>query len=190
MTQSQLDTAILAGGCFWCIEAVFLDVQGVVDAESGYAGGERPNPTYQEVCNGDTGHAEVVKVTYNPEEITYADLLRIFFSVHDPTTLNRQGADVGTQYRSAIFPLSDTQEATARAVIQEIDTSGIWDAPLVTTIETDAEYYKAEAYHQRFFMNNPEQGYCTAVVRPKVLKFRKQFADRLKPGVPQSGPAF
>lgn len=188
MSQPQLETAILAGGCFWCIEAVFLDVRGVVDAESGYAGGQSPNPTYQEVCTGDTGHAEVVKVTFNPQEISYADLLRIFFSVHDPTTLNRQGADVGTQYRSAVFPLDGAQQETARTIIQEIETSGMWDAPVVTTIETNAVYHKAEAYHQRFFMNNPEQGYCTAVVRPKVLKFRKQFADRLKSNVPPPEP--
>lgn len=188
MSETNPETAILGGGCFWCIEAVLLDLRGVMDVESGYAGGDRPNPTYQEVCTGDTGHAEVVKVTFDPSELPYADLLRIFFSVHDPTTLNRQGADVGTQYRSSIFPQNGAQADTAKAVMQEIETSGIWGAPLVTTLETDAPYYKAEPYHQRFFMNNPEQGYCTAVVRPKVLKFRKQFADRLKPSVPPAGP--
>ncbi len=172
------DIATFAGGCFWCTEAVFDALRGVSHVESGYIGGPRPNPSYEQVCSGATGHAEAVQITFDPAQVTYADLLDIFFHTHDPTTLNRQGGDAGTQYRSAIFPHSPEQRAEAEAAIARNQAD--WDNPIVTTIEADAPWYKAEAYHQRYFEKNPHAGYCAAVVGPKVAKFRKGYAARLK----------
>ena len=172
--------ATLAGGCFWCLEAVFDDLEGVEDVVSGYAGGSVPNPTYKHVCTGETGHAEVVQVTFNPDVISYRDLLRVFFTIHDPTTLNRQGADVGTQYRSAIFTHNETQEKVAEEVIAELNDAGIWDDPIVTEVVPLEAFYPAEDYHQEYFRRNPNQGYCRVVIAPKVAKFRKQYLDRLK----------
>ena len=174
------DVATLAGGCFWCLEAVFDDLEGVEDVVSGYAGGSVPNPTYKHVCTGETGHAEVVQVTFNPDVISYRDLLRVFFTIHDPTTLNRQGADVGTQYRSAIFTHNETQEKVAEEVIVELNDAGIWDDPIVTEVVPLEAFYPAEDYHQEYFRRNPNQGYCRVVIAPKVAKFRKQYLDRLK----------
>lgn len=173
-------SAILAGGCFWCTEAVFNDVDGVLAVESGYCGGQTSDPTYEEVCEGNTGHAEAVRVEFDADRIDYDTLLGIFFATHDPTTLNRQGNDVGTQYRSAIFPLDDAQREQARAFIDRLEAERVFDAPIVTTVEEPGRWYAAEAYHQRFFERNPYQGYCMAVVAPKVAKFRKAFAARLK----------
>jgi len=172
------DIATFAGGCFWCTEAVFDALRGVSHVESDYIGGPRPNPTYEQVCSGATGHAEAVQITFDPAQVTYADLLDIFFHTHDPTTLNRQGGDAGTQYRSAIFPHSPEQRAEAEAAIARNQAD--WDNPIVTTIEADAPWYTAEAYHQRYFETNPHAGYCAAVVGPKVAKFRKGYAARLK----------
>ena len=172
--------ATLAGGCFWCLEAVFDLLEGVESVESGYMGGAAPNPTYEDVCTGETGHAEVVRVSFDPARISYRDLLSVFFTIHDPTTLNRQGADVGTQYRSAIFYHSPEQRATAEAAIAELQASKIWGAPIVTEVAPAGEFYIAEDYHQEYFARNPTQGYCRAVVEPKVAKFRKQHLERLK----------
>jgi len=172
--------ATLAGGCFWCLEAVFDEVKGVLSVESGYAGGHVEDPSYQAVCSGMTGHAEVVQVTFDPEQISYRDLLHVFFAIHDPTSLNRQGADVGTQYRSAIFYHNQEQKATAEQVIQELDDQKIWDQQIVTTVEPLDAFYTAEEYHQEYFARNPFQPYCQAVVAPKVAKFRKQFLELLK----------
>ena len=178
--QRRRETATLGGGCFWCTEAVFDALRGVEKVESGYAGGAVSNPTYEQVCTGTTGHAEVVRVTFDPDEIPYRDLLRIFFATHDPTTLNRQGADVGTQYRSVIFPHSDEQRKAAEEVIAEVQAGGVWNDPIVTTVEEADEFYPAEAYHHDYYSRNPRQGYCQVVIAPKVAKFRKQFADRLR----------
>ena len=172
--------ATLAGGCFWCLEAVFNDLKGVIEVKSGYAGGHVENPTYQQVCTGATGHAEVVQVTFDPSIISYEDLLNIFFAIHDPTTLNRQGADVGTQYRSEIFTHDEDQQATAEKKIEELNKAGLWNAPIVTQISPISNFSFAEDYHQEYFANNPNQPYCQAVVAPKVAKFRKQFIDKLK----------
>jgi peptide-methionine (S)-S-oxide reductase len=172
-------TATLAGGCFWCTEAVFDDVIGVSSVESGYTGGHVTNPSYRQVCNGDTGHAEAVRITFDPEVIGYGDILDIFFATHDPTQLNRQGNDVGTQYRSAIFPHSAEQETEARAAIERARAG--WDKPVVTTIEALAEWYPAEDYHQEYFAREGERNpYCMAVIAPKLRKFRKSFQNRLK----------
>jgi peptide-methionine (S)-S-oxide reductase len=176
----RIEEAVVGGGCFWCLEAVFAEVEGVQSVQSGYAGGRRPNPSYEQVCTGVTGHAEVVRVRYDPSVISYEDLLRIFFSIHDPTTLNRQGADVGTQYRSAIFYSSPEQKAAAERIIGEIGAEQIYSAPLVTTLEPLETFWPAEAYHADYFRRNPGQGYCQIVISPKVAKFRKKFADRLK----------
>jgi peptide-methionine (S)-S-oxide reductase len=176
--QAATEVAILCGGCFWCLEAVYLEARGVTRVESGYMGGDKPDPTYEQVCAGTTGHAEVVRLEYDPSVISYRDILEVFFTIHDPTTLNRQGNDVGTQYRSVIFFTSPEQEATARKVMAEM--AGVWDAPLVTQIEPARTWYKAEAYHQDYYSQHPLQGYCAFVVAPKVAKFRKMFADRLK----------
>ncbi len=174
------ETATLGGGCFWCLEAVFKDLRGVNWVMSGYAAGQVANPTYKAVCSGTTGHAEVVQVKFDNAELTYADLLRVFFSIHDPTTLNRQGNDVGTQYRSIILTHSDAQAATAKAVMQEIADAKIWSGKLVTELEPLTAFYEAEPEHHDYFALNPWTGYCQVVVAPKVVKFRKQFADRLK----------
>jgi len=172
------EVATLAGGCFWCLEAVYQEVRGVEKVESGYAGGSAPNPTYRDVCMGDTGHAEVVQVTFDPAVITYRDILDIFFAIHDPTTLNRQGADVGTQYRSAIFYHTPEQKQIAEQRIAELNAAKIWKRPIVTEIVPLETFYGAEDYHQNYLRNNPSQPYCQAVVAPKVAKFRKEFASR------------
>jgi peptide-methionine (S)-S-oxide reductase len=172
--------AVLAAGCFWCVEAVFLDLRGVLAVKSGYAGGHLQNPSYKDVCTGRTGHAEVVQITYDPTQVSYADLLRVFFTIHDPTTLNRQGADVGTQYRSAIFVANDEERQAAQDVMAEITAEKIYPNKLVTTIEPLETFWPAEAEHEDYFNRNPYSGYCQAVVAPKVRKFRKEFADRLK----------
>ena len=174
------EVATLGGGCFWCLEAVFQELRGVERVESGYAGGHVPHPSYRAVCSGATGHAEVVQVTFNPEEVSYREILEVFFTFHDPTTLNRQGADVGTQYRSVIFYHSPEQKRAAEKVIAELDAAGTWDAPIVTEVAPLTSYYPAEEYHQEYYRNNPAQPYCLAVVRPKVVKLRKLFMDRLK----------
>jgi peptide-methionine (S)-S-oxide reductase len=178
--MAKYETATLAGGCFWCLEAIYDLVHGVISVESGYSGGDVPSPTYQAVCEGTTGHAEVVQITFDPEVISYQDLVKIFFTIHDPTTLNRQGADVGTQYRSAIFYHDENQKAIAKQVIAEIDGASIWDNSLVTQVEQFGEFFIAEDYHQEYFVNNPNQPYCRAVVSPKVLKFRSKFSHLLK----------
>ena len=178
--NDNLEQATLGGGCFWCLEAVYADVQGVTTAVSGYAGGYKPDPTYQAVCAGTTGHAEVVQLTYDPAVISYRDLLDIFFSIHDPTTLNRQGADVGTQYRSIILHHSAEQQAQAEAYIAELEAAGRWPDPIVTQVVPLETFYPAEDYHQEYFAKNPRQPYCRAVVAPKVSKFREKFTFRLK----------
>ena len=181
--MSQSETVVLGGGCFWCLEAVYERMQGVLSVESGYMGGRAPNPTYHDVCSGATGHAEVVKVTFDPAVTSYREILKVFFTIHDPTTPNRQGNDVGTQYRSVVFYGSDEQKRSAAEIIQEINTAGIWDDPIVTEIAPASTFYRAEDYHQEYFRNNSRQPYCTVVVAPKVDKFREKFADKLKPGM-------
>ena len=176
----QLQVATLAGGCFWCLEAVFDELKGVESVESGYSGGAVPNPGYQEVCTGGTGHAEAVRISFDPGVISYRDLLKVFFTIHDPTTLDRQGADVGTQYRSAIFYHDEQQKRTAEEVIRELGQAGPWDDPIVTELGPAGEFYVAEAYHQEYFANNSSQPYCRAVIAPKVVKFRKEFVAALK----------
>ncbi len=172
--------ATLGGGCYWCLEAVFLDLRGVSRIVSGFAGGHVENPSYKQVCNGTTGHAEVVQVTFDPDTISYDDLLRMFFVIHDPTTLNRQGNDVGTQYRSIILTHDAGQREAAERIKAEIAAAGVWPAPLVTEIEPLTVFYPAGAEHQDYFARNPWSGYCQVVIAPKVRKFRKQFADRLR----------
>jgi peptide-methionine (S)-S-oxide reductase len=179
-TDRPLEVVTLGGGCFWCTEAVFDDLNGVVDVVSGYSGGARPNPSYEQICTGATGHAEVVQVTFDPSVVSFSDILDVFFTVHDPTTLNRQGADVGTQYRSVIFYHTPEQQQVAQAKIAEINAANIWDAPLVTEVSPLTAFYPAEDYHQEYFRKNPYQGYCQVVVRPKVAKFRQKFGSRLK----------
>ncbi|HEV2166052.1 MAG TPA: peptide-methionine (S)-S-oxide reductase MsrA [Thermoplasmata archaeon] len=174
------ETATLGGGCFWCTEAVFSDLQGVQSVLPGYSGGRIPSPTYEQVCDGNTGHAEVVEVTFDPSVLSFHDLLSIFFTVHDPTTLNRQGNDVGTQYRSVIFYRGPTQEATARRVIAEVAQAGIWKGKIVTELAPFFAFYPAEEYHRNYFRLHPERAYCQAIIAPKVAKFRKHFAERLK----------
>ena len=176
----KLETATLGGGCFWCLEAVFEQLRGVERVESGYAGGTVANPTYRQVCDGNTGHAEVVQVTFDPAVVSYRDILDVFFATHDPTTLNRQGADVGSQYRSVIFYHTPEQKEQAEKRIAELNAAGIWGAPIVTQVVPLPAFYKAEDYHQEYFCQNPGQPYCQVVVAPKVAKFRKQFADKLK----------
>jgi peptide-methionine (S)-S-oxide reductase len=180
MTTSTLETATLAGGCFWCLEAVYDEIEGVTDVVSGYSNGHVRNPSYREVCNGTTGHAEVVRITFDPAVVSFRDLLNVFFTIHDPTTLNRQGADVGTQYRSAVFYHTPEQQATAQAVIAEITAAGLWASPIVTEVAPIENYYPAEDYHQEYFAHNPAQPYCQVVVAPKVAKFRKQHLDKLR----------
>jgi peptide-methionine (S)-S-oxide reductase len=176
--HSASEVAILGGGCFWCLEAVYLEARGVTRVESGYMGGTAADPTYEQVCGGTTGHAEVVRVEFDPNVISYRDILEIFFTIHDPTTPNRQGNDVGTQYRSVIFFTSPEQEAMARQVMGEM--AAVWDAPIVTQVLPQETWYKAEDYHQNYFAQHPLQGYCAFVVAPKVAKFRKTFSERLK----------
>ena len=176
----DLQVATLAGGCFWCLEAVFDELKGVESVESGYSGGHMQSPSYAQVCDGNTGHAEVVKVTFDPEVLSYKNLLTVFFTIHDPTTLNRQGNDVGPQYRSAIFYHNEEQKKIAGEVIQEIAAARIWDDPIVTEVTPFDQFYMAEDYHQEYFKKNPFQGYCRVVIAPKVAKFRHKFAERLK----------
>lgn len=178
--SSNLHIATLAGGCFWCLEAVYQDLRGVREIVSGYMGGSRADPTYEAVCGGDTGHAEVVQITYDPAEISFEELLEVFFVIHDPTTLNQQGNDVGTQYRSAIFWHDEAQRTSAAQVIARLSAAGMWPKPIVTEVTPVSTFYPAEGYHQRYFERNPYQPYCQYVVAPKVAKFRKHFIDRLK----------
>lgn len=180
METKKLETATLAAGCFWCVEAVFDDLRGVEDVISGYSGGHKENPTYQEVCSETTGHAEVVQIRFDPTEISFSEILHVFFAVHDPTTLNRQGNDVGSSYRSAIFYHDNEQKGIAEEIIAKLNQEGIWDNPIVTEVTKFTNFYPAENYHQEYFANNPNQPYCAAVVAPKVLKFRKMFVERLK----------
>jgi len=177
---NKIEIADLGGGCFWCLEAVFDELKGVESVESGYSGGHDQSPSYAQVCDGDTGHAEVVQVTFDPQVLSYKDLLTVFFTIHDPTTLNRQGNDVGTQYRSAIFYHNEEQKKIAEDVMQEVGAAKIWDHPIVTEVTPFDKFYMAEDYHQEYFKNNPFQGYCRVVIAPKVTKFRHKFADRLK----------
>jgi peptide-methionine (S)-S-oxide reductase len=177
---TQTEVATLAGGCFWCLEAAYDELKGVFSVESGYSGGHVENPTYKQVCNGLTGHAEVVQVTFDPQVISFKDILNVFFVIHDPTTLNRQGNDVGTQYRSAIFYHSPEQKATAEEAIRDLTAQKVWDQPIVTEVKPLENYYPAEDYHQEYFVNNPYQPYCMMVVAPKVTKFRKHFMEMLK----------
>jgi peptide-methionine (S)-S-oxide reductase len=179
-THVGKETATLAGGCFWCLEAVFKDLRGVESVVSGYAGGDTPDPTYYQVCDGTTGHAEVVQLTFDPHAVSFRELLEVFFTIHDPTTLNRQGADIGTQYRSAIFYHTPEQRETAEQVITELTAARIWDAPIVTEVSPLTEFYYAEDYHQNYFDKNPAQPYCRAIVAPKVSKFRQKFLEKLK----------
>jgi peptide-methionine (S)-S-oxide reductase len=178
--MSQLQTIVLAGGCFWCTEAVYVKVRGVTDVESGYSNGQAKNPSYEQVCTGNTGHAEVVKLEYDPAQITTRQILEIFFTVHDPTQLNRQGNDVGTQYRSGIYYTTPEQKQVAEEFIAELAREKVWDEPVVTEVKPVANYWPAEEYHQDFFEKNPNQGYCVAVAGPKVAKFRKTFRELSK----------
>ena len=172
------EIATIGGGCFWCTEAVFQEVAGVISVESGYSGGKVANPTYEQICEGTTGHAEVVRIVFDPEKLHYRELLEIFFTIHDPTTLNRQGNDIGTQYRSVIYFHSPEQQETAKTVMAEM--ANVWDAPLVTELSEARVYYPAESHHQNYFRQNPLQGYCAFVVAPKVAKFRSMFADKFQ----------
>jgi peptide-methionine (S)-S-oxide reductase len=178
--QTGFSIATVAGGCFWCLEAVYDQMKGVIEVASGYMGGQVDHPTYEAVCSGRTGHAEAVRITFDPTVVSYRELLEVFFVIHDPTTLNRQGHDAGTQYRSAIFFHTPEQKLVTDDVIAAITKEGIYPGPVVTQVEPAGTWYEAEPYHQEYFARNPFQGYCTAVVGPKVVKFRKQFASKLK----------
>ncbi len=178
--DKTIEVASLAGGCFWCLEAVYDELKGVVDVVSGYSGGHVASPSYENVCSGETGHAETVQVTFDPKVVSFKELLEVFFTIHDPTTLNRQGADMGTQYRSAIFYHNPEQKATAEQVIQELGSEGIWPNAIVTEVKPFTVFYPAEAYHQEYFKRNPYQGYCQAIIAPKVAKFRHKFLEKLK----------
>jgi peptide-methionine (S)-S-oxide reductase len=178
--MSDREVATLAGGCFWCLEAAFAELKGVERVESGYAGGRVPNPSYEAVCSGTTGHAEVVQITFDPTVVSYSDLLHVFFTIHDPTTMNRQGADSGTQYRSAIFYHTPQQKAEVERVIAELTAEGVFDDPIVTEVKPLEAFYPAEEYHRDYYRRNPNQGYCRAVIAPKVAKVRKLYLDKLK----------
>jgi peptide-methionine (S)-S-oxide reductase len=178
--MQNLQTVILGGGCFWCLEAVFDRMQGVTSVESGYMGGHVENPAYSQVCNGDTGHAEVVRVTFDSDKVSFRELLDVFFTIHDPTTLNRQGNDIGTQYRSVIFYTSEDQYREAKTVIDELKAAHVWPNPIVTSLEPAAKFFVAEDYHQEYFANNGSQPYCQLVVAPKVKKFQQKFAEKMK----------
>ncbi len=180
MEVQELETATLGAGCFWCVEAVFDDLDGVMDVVSGYSGGHKDNPTYKEVCSETTGHAEVAQITFDPSKLSFEELLQVFFTVHDPTTLNRQGNDIGTSYRSAVFYHSEEQKRVAEKVIADLTSEEIFDRPIVTEVAPFDRFWPAEDYHQEYFANNPDQPYCSAVVAPKVAKFRQKFAHRLK----------
>lgn len=179
-SDSNKEIATLAGGCFWCLEAIYDELKGVKDVVSGYSGGNVSNPSYELVCTGTTGYAEVVQITFDPEIVTYVDILHVFFTIHDPTTLNRQGADVGTQYRSAIFYHNPQQKASAEQVIRELETAKIWEATVVTEIIPFQVFYPAEEYHKDYFLHHPDQAYCRVVIVPKVAKFRQKFLEKLK----------
>jgi len=179
-TGAGREIATLAGGCFWCLEAVYDDLKGVESVESGYMGGKTANPSYEDICSGETGHAEVVKIAFDPNTVSFKELLEVFFVIHDPTTPNRQGNDVGTQYRSAIFYHSTGQKAAAEQVIANLNAAGIYDDPIVTEVAPASTFYVAEDYHQEYFRRNPDQPYCSFVVQPKVAKFRKHFLERIK----------
>ena len=179
-STAEREVATLGGGCFWCLDAVYRELRGVEKVESGYAGGTKPDPTYKEVCGGSTGHAEVVQITYDPSEISFRDLLDVFFTIHDPTTVNRQGADMGPQYRSIILTHSDEQARVAREAIAEVTAEKLYDDPIVTQIEPLTTFYPAERYHQDYFANNSRQPYCQAVIAPKVAKFRRKFLERMR----------
>ena len=178
--DASVETAILGGGCFWCLDAVFRELEGVQSVESGYAGGRSADPTYEAVCRGDSGHAEVVRVTFDPAVLSYADLLRVFFTIHDPTTRDRQGNDVGTQYRSVVFTATPAQRADAEAVIRELAAQRVYPDPIVTEVAGPATFYPAETHHQDYFERNADQPYCAYVVAPKLAKFRKAFAQRVR----------
>ena len=178
-SADRYEVATLGGGCFWCLDAIYRQLKGVEKVESGYAGGETPNPSYREVCGGRTGHAEVVQITYDPSVISYRDLLDVFFTIHDPTTRDRQGADIGPQYRSVILTHTDDQSRIARQAIADVTAEGIWDDPIVTQIVPLTTFYPAEAYHQDYFANNPQQSYCQVVIAPKVAKFRRKYLEKL-----------
>lgn len=178
--MAKSETAVLGGGCFWCVEAALLQLQGVLAVESGYMGGQTDQPTYEQVCSGKTGHVEVVRVEFDPAVVSYGDLLEVFFTAHDPTTLNRQGNDIGTQYRSVIFVLNDVQRAEAERVIAELTANEVFDAPIVTAVEPAKTFWKAEGYHQNYFANNSRQPYCLFAVAPKVAKVRAKYAQRVK----------
>jgi peptide-methionine (S)-S-oxide reductase len=178
------EKSTLGGGCFWCLEAVYDEIRGVTDVISGYSGGTVPHPTYEQVCGKQTGHAEVVQVTFDPDVISYRDVLKVFFAIHDPTTKDRQGNDVGPQYRSVIFFHSPQQKAEAEQVIEELTREGLWPNPIVTEVVPFDAFYPAEEYHQNYFLRNPYQGYCQAIIAPKVAKFRRMFVDRLKAAGP------
>lgn len=180
MSQDGTEVTTLGGGCFWCLEAVFVELQGVEKVESGYSGGTVPDPSYEQVCTGNTGHAEVAQITFDPDVISFREILQVFFATHDPTTLNRQGADVGTQYRSVIFYHDEDQKNIAQEMIEELNSANIWPNPIVTEVEPLENYYKAEDYHQDYYKYNSQQPYCQAVITPKLAKFRKNFADKLK----------
>jgi len=183
VAQLAPEVALFGGGCFWCLDAVFRELNGVIRVESGYAGGKTANPDYEDICTGRTGHAEVVRVTFDPSRLSFRDLLTVFFTIHDPTTMNRQGNDVGTQYRSAVFCQTAEQRATTQAVIATLDSEKLWSGPIVTEVTGDSTFYPAETYHQDYFEQNANQPYCMFVVAPKVAKFRKAFAERLKGNV-------
>jgi peptide-methionine (S)-S-oxide reductase len=176
-----METTTLGGGCFWCLEAVYDQMEGVQSVESGYMGGKNPNPTYKEVCGGRTGHVEVVQVTFDPAVTNFREILEVFFTIHDPTTRDRQGNDVGTQYRSVIFYHSDQQRQIAEETIRDLNQAGIWDDPIVTQVQPTEAFYVAEGYHQEYFENNPNQSYCQFIVAPKVRKFREKFANKMRP---------
>jgi peptide-methionine (S)-S-oxide reductase len=180
--MATTETAVLGGGCFWCLEAVYQQMEGVVSVESGYMGGQTRDPTYHDICTGQTGHAEVVRVTFDPEVAPYKEMLEVFFSIHDPTTRNRQGNDAGTQYRSVIFYDSAQQRVTAEQLMRELEAERIWKDPIVTELSAASTFYRAEDYHQDYFKNNPRQPYCSYIVAPKVKKFREKFQTKLRRG--------
>ena len=182
MSTESIETATLGGGCFWCLEAVFQEMQGVLSVRSGYSGGARANPSYEQVSSGATGHAEVVEIVFDPKATSYREVLQVFFSIHDPTTLNRQGADVGSQYRSVIFCHSEAQKEAAEATIRELESAGVFPSPVVTGVVPAAAFYPAEDYHQNYYRDNPGQGYCRMVIDPKVARFRTRFLDKLRNG--------
>ncbi len=186
MSTAGKEIATLGGGCFWCTEAIFDELKGIEKVESGYSGGTVPDPSYEDVCTGNTGHAESIQVTFDPKQISFKEILQIFFTMHDPTTLNRQGADVGTQYRSVIFYHSPQQERVAKAVIKETNAAKIWKKPIVTEVVPFKEFYKAEDYHQKYFENNARQPYCQVVIAPKVAKLREHYREKLKSTTPQT----